>query len=577
MRGNIPLALLILGALASGVLVLGPKSETRNVVVINPNILAAAAADAFSQKIPEKTVIPPFCPSFARTLNKGSADTSSNKDVFNLQKFLLQFTDIYPNGLVDGSFGSTTEAAVGRFQVEKKVAKRGDSGYGVLGPKTRTSVDIICGRKTAVSTPTPAPKPTPNWSYRVNVNTSVSGGAEKISVHAEAVNKGASPAIVSVPTACSRFTELLKQIDILDGKNISAVFPCTSIVAADSVSPGTSRAWDYVSRSGTTTPTTSSGGLSIVPGAGGYYSAPYSSPAVAFNVRVETQIDGPITSYLINVIAENRGSTAATIDTTQSCPSIYNAISSFGISVQPSNLFSCDSRLAGVYLTAGEKKTFQSTYRLGSPLALSGTLSVNVATTKGNYAPVEDITFIATLQNGTGADKTISASGCGEAAVVSFDVLLGNTKVNTENSATCQAFVFLSIPSGGTKTIPVTYHPTTPLVAGSYGLTARVSGFGSAATSFTVASSQICPAVANCPAGFTGTTSTNSNGCSVINCIPNTSSCQADISAAASAGVGQICGQFGPAMRCPSDSSVTVETLNTCTSGYLQSRGWTNI
>ncbi|MEK7505737.1 MAG: peptidoglycan-binding protein [Patescibacteria group bacterium] len=604
LKGNISLALLVLGTLVAGILVLGPKPELKSIVSIDSHMLAAAAADALPQtsSIPK----PSFCPSFTGALYLGSKDSGKNTNVSNLQKFLLQFTGIYPNGAVNGSFDIATESALGRFQTDRKVAKPGEAGYGILGPKTRASIDILCGRKTIVSTPVSVSKPTPNFSYRVNVNTSISGGSEKISVHAEAVNKGSTSAIVSIPTACTRFTELLKQIDILDGKNIPAIFPCASVVTADSVSAGVSRAWDYVSRSGTTTPATSSGGLSVVPGTGGYYSAPYTSPAVAFNVRVETQIDGSITSYIISVIAENRGSIPATVDTAQSCPSVYNAISSFGISVQPSNLFSCDSRLAGVYLSAGEKKTFQSTYRLGNPtVTLAGTLSINVATTKGSYASGEDITFIATLQNGTGQDKTISATGCGDPAVVSYDILNGSQKVNNESTATCQAFVFMSIPSGTSKTIPVTYNPATPLPAGSYGLTARVSGFGSAATSFTVTSNQICPAVAACPAGFTGATSINSNGCSVITCTPSSpqicpavancpagykssfstnsngcqvieckaNSCQADLDTAKEIDTITNCLQKGPLRSCPDDSTFTTQTLN-CESGYLQSRGW---
>ncbi len=66
-----------------------------------------------------------------RTLRLGS----SGDDVRQLQGFLKQFPDIYPEGLETGYFGARTDAAVRRFQ-----EKHGIEPAGVVGPKTRAKL-----------------------------------------------------------------------------------------------------------------------------------------------------------------------------------------------------------------------------------------------------------------------------------------------------------------------------------------------------------------------------------------------------------------------------------------------------
>ena len=67
-------------------------------------------------------------PVITRTLSRGA----SGQDVRELQGFLKQFYDIYPEGLETGYFGQLTESAVKRFQ-----EKYGLEAVGVVGPKTR--------------------------------------------------------------------------------------------------------------------------------------------------------------------------------------------------------------------------------------------------------------------------------------------------------------------------------------------------------------------------------------------------------------------------------------------------------
>lgn len=67
-----------------------------------------------------------------RILQRGS----SGNDVRQLQGFLKNFPDIYPEGLVTGNFGSLTEKAVIKFQ-----QKNGIDAVGFIGPRTRAELN----------------------------------------------------------------------------------------------------------------------------------------------------------------------------------------------------------------------------------------------------------------------------------------------------------------------------------------------------------------------------------------------------------------------------------------------------
>jgi peptidoglycan hydrolase-like protein with peptidoglycan-binding domain len=61
---------------------------------------------------------------------------SSGEEVKQLQSFLAQDKDVYPEGLVTGYFGRITEQAVIRFQ-----KKNGIEPVGKVGPKTREQLN----------------------------------------------------------------------------------------------------------------------------------------------------------------------------------------------------------------------------------------------------------------------------------------------------------------------------------------------------------------------------------------------------------------------------------------------------
>ena len=59
-------------------------------------------------------------------------------EVTQLQEFLKQFPDIYPQGLVTGYFGPLTESAVKKFQEKNKI-----ESIGVVGPKTISKLNEL--------------------------------------------------------------------------------------------------------------------------------------------------------------------------------------------------------------------------------------------------------------------------------------------------------------------------------------------------------------------------------------------------------------------------------------------------
>jgi len=63
-----------------------------------------------------------------------------------LQEFLKKDPVIYPEELVTGFFGPATERAVQRFQKKHGLVSSGSpatTGYGAVGPKTRTKLNSL--------------------------------------------------------------------------------------------------------------------------------------------------------------------------------------------------------------------------------------------------------------------------------------------------------------------------------------------------------------------------------------------------------------------------------------------------
>lgn len=79
---------------------------------------------------------------FTTSLNKGV----QSEDVIRLQKLLSTKPEIYPTGLVTGYFGALTEKAVQTFQLKYGIVNsKIDTGFGVVGPKTRAKLQEVFG------------------------------------------------------------------------------------------------------------------------------------------------------------------------------------------------------------------------------------------------------------------------------------------------------------------------------------------------------------------------------------------------------------------------------------------------
>src|SRR3989344_8449790 len=105
---------------------------------ITPTVKPTVTSAVNSSVVPSvKSTLPKY--KFARPLKRGA----KNADVTALQKLLAQYKDVYPDGWVTGYFGPATEKAVGLFQEKFGVAKKGDEGYGTVGPKTRATLNSV--------------------------------------------------------------------------------------------------------------------------------------------------------------------------------------------------------------------------------------------------------------------------------------------------------------------------------------------------------------------------------------------------------------------------------------------------
>jgi peptidoglycan hydrolase-like protein with peptidoglycan-binding domain len=87
-------------------------------------------------------------------LSRGLTVGSTGSDVTVLQEALASMSDIYPEGIVSGYFGSLTKAAVEKFQMKYGVvSSASDAGYGYVGPMTRAKLKEVFGMSTNVAPP----------------------------------------------------------------------------------------------------------------------------------------------------------------------------------------------------------------------------------------------------------------------------------------------------------------------------------------------------------------------------------------------------------------------------------------
>lgn len=113
----------------------------RNIIILATLFAASFVALLF--------VLPNFAS--AATLTQTLDLGDSNSDVTSLQTYLASDATLYPSGLVTGYFGALTQAAVQRFQTAQGIVTSGTpetTGYGRVGPATRTRLNTLMGGQT---------------------------------------------------------------------------------------------------------------------------------------------------------------------------------------------------------------------------------------------------------------------------------------------------------------------------------------------------------------------------------------------------------------------------------------------
>lgn len=85
----------------------------------------------------------PTAPAIVQQITKRLALGSQGDEVKTIQDLLAQDKEVYPEGLITGYFGSLTKKAVQKFQEKYNIAKKGDVGYGDVGPNTRAKINQI--------------------------------------------------------------------------------------------------------------------------------------------------------------------------------------------------------------------------------------------------------------------------------------------------------------------------------------------------------------------------------------------------------------------------------------------------
>ena len=122
------------------------------------------------------------CITLQRSLTRGSKDTPGNADVSTLQQYLI--AKGYLTGSATGYFGSMTAQAVGKMQIALGIVSNSSApGYGMVGPKTRTTVACVVSSPIPTPAPAPAPTPTPQPQPTVSLAADPSNGAAPLAVH----------------------------------------------------------------------------------------------------------------------------------------------------------------------------------------------------------------------------------------------------------------------------------------------------------------------------------------------------------------------------------------------------------
>lgn len=120
-------------------------NRTHVVAIINTALLVLPfVAFAQHENQPQPGV---YCPQLTRDLKFRDTDATTGGQVTELQKFLADYYEDYPDWAITGNFRGTTLSFVQRFQREQNLP-----AYGYVGPLTRAAIQRVCSGATLGST-----------------------------------------------------------------------------------------------------------------------------------------------------------------------------------------------------------------------------------------------------------------------------------------------------------------------------------------------------------------------------------------------------------------------------------------
>jgi len=118
--------------------VVGPMTREKLEEVFNNS--ATTPTPASNTPTPANT---PANSTEAVLFEKNIPPRTASAEVRLLQTLLATDKEIYPEGTVTGFYGPLTRQAVEKFQLKYGIAKEGDTGFGVVGPKTRAKLNEV--------------------------------------------------------------------------------------------------------------------------------------------------------------------------------------------------------------------------------------------------------------------------------------------------------------------------------------------------------------------------------------------------------------------------------------------------
>ena len=122
----------------------GPKTRSKiNELILAYNSSLSKKSNVTNEVSSENSSLLTSTTSKFLPISKFLRQGMSHKEVKTLQFVLAQDKEIYPTGLISGYFGSATKKAVEAFQVKYGIVKKGEEGYGEVGPKTRFKINEL--------------------------------------------------------------------------------------------------------------------------------------------------------------------------------------------------------------------------------------------------------------------------------------------------------------------------------------------------------------------------------------------------------------------------------------------------